>query len=148
MGDLLRKKLSFLQGSWMHKFLHPADDEQVWDLVYGTSFGFSSIGIPGKSPALDQTIAALSESVDESIQSKSNMDVLAKYGVDMDHPCVRVYTKEEVDANRKFLVASGQHSALHRFIKVCLYDPYPRTSSLTSFRLTLRCRDCQRGRIT
>jgi hypothetical protein len=128
-GEVLRKSFGSTPGSWIHKFSHAGDDLQPWDLVYGTSFGFSSIGIPGKLLGPDPTIKALSDSVDEKIQSKSNMDVLAGYGVNMDHPFVRVFTKEEVDANRKFLVASGQQFALHRFIKVrLLYEFLPASS--------------------
>ena len=124
----------------MNKFLRPADDVQSWDLINGMSLGFSSIGIPGKPPGLDLTIRALSDLVDEKIQSKSNMDVLAKYGVDMDHPCVRVYAQEEVDANRRFLVASGQHFALRRFIRVRLYNlyRYPPSSNAVIQGLSVR----------
>ena len=99
--------------------MHTADDVQTWELIHGTSFGFSSIGVQGTPPGSSPTIKALSNSIDEKIQTKSNMDVLAKYGVDMDHPCVRVFAKEEVDANRKYLVASGKRYTLHRFIRVC-----------------------------
>ena len=121
IGDLLRKNLGNLDlipNSWIHAFSHATDDSEPWDLIYGTSFGFSSIGVPGKLPGPDSTVKILSDLVDRKVQSKSNMDVLSGYGVNMDHPCVRVFTKEEVDANRKFLVASGQNFALHRFIRV------------------------------
>lgn len=121
-GDVLRKSLGLTPGSWIFNFTHAADYRQTWDLICGTSFGFSSIGIPGAPSGPDSKIAALSDWVDKKILSKSNMDELAKHGVDMDHPCVRVYTQEEVDANRKFLVASGQRSALRRFVRVRLYS--------------------------
>lgn len=126
----------------MHKFLHTADDMQAWDLMLGTSFGFSSIGIPGAPPGLNPTLGALSESMDEKIQSKSNMDALAKYGVDMDHPCVRVYSQEEVDANRKFLVASGKRFLLHKLIRVRLYSLCFHRRSPNA----LACRDCRQGK--
>jgi len=116
-GEIFRKSLGLTPGSWIYKFSHAADDLQAWDLICGISFGFSSLGIPGNPPGLDKTVRAIKDSVDEKIRSKSNMDVLAEYGVNMDHPCVRMCTREEVDANRRFLVASGKRSALHKIIR-------------------------------
>jgi len=43
--------------------------------------------------------------------------VLAEYDLNMDHPCVRTYTKAEVDANRKFLAASGESLMMREFLK-------------------------------
>ena len=93
------------------------DDISVWE-AHGTSFGFSSIGVPITHPGLDTFNKTISAWMDERIESKSNMAALAEYGVDMDHPCVRVFAKDEVDANRKFLVASAESFAMHEFFKV------------------------------
>jgi hypothetical protein len=93
------------------------DDIPAWE-VFGTSYGFSSIGIPISNPALDSFNKAISVWVDEKIQSESSMAMLAEADIDMDHPCVRVYTKEEVDANRKFLVASAESFKMHEFLQV------------------------------
>ena len=101
----------------MHKFSHAMDDIPAWE-VFGTSYGFSSIGIPIANPALDSFNKAISVWVDEKIQSESSMAALAESDVDMDHPCVRVYSKEEVDANRKFLVASAESFKMHEFLQV------------------------------
>jgi hypothetical protein len=98
------------------------DDMPEWDSIHGTSYGFSSVGLPITHPALEPLNKAISEMVDRNIQSKSNMAALAEYGVDMDHPCIRAYTKEEVDANRKFLVAGGECFSMHDFLRVCLHD--------------------------
>ena len=100
------------------------DDVPAWE-VHGTSYGFSSIGIPVAHPGFDTFNKTISEWVDGKIQSKSNMVALAEHGVDMDHPCVRVYTKEEVDANRKFLVASAESFTMHEFFKVCFIPLFP-----------------------
>ena len=99
------------------------DNVPTWE-AHGTSYGFSSIGIPITHPGLDSFNQAIAVWVDEKIQSKSNMDVLADYGVDMDHPCVRVYAKEEVDTNRKFLVASAESFTMHEFPKVCSFGSF------------------------
>jgi len=99
------------------------DDVPVWEALHGTSYEFSSIGIPTTHPALDSFNKAISTWADEKIQSESNMATLAEYGVDMDHPCVRVYTKKEVDANRTFLAASAESFQMHNFSKVCLFKP-------------------------
>lgn len=93
------------------------DDVPAWE-VHGTSYGFSSIGVPIEHPRLDTFNKTISVWADEVIQSRSNMAALAEYGVDMDHPCVRVFTKEEVDANRKFLIASAESFKIHEFFKV------------------------------
>jgi len=113
------------------------DDMPAWE-VRGTSYGFSSIGIPITHPGLDSFNKAISVWVDEKIQSKSNMAALAEYGVDMDHPCVRVYTKEGVDANRTFLVASAESFTMNEFFKVW-FTPIPMI-----LHLTVLSRGCQR----
>jgi len=122
VGGLLRETPLVTPGSLLHRFSHAMDNIPTWE-AHGTSYGFSSIGIPIKHPSLDPFNEGISVWVDEKIQSKSNMAALAEYGVDMDHPCVRVYTKEEVDANRKFLVASGECFTVHELLRVCLFDP-------------------------
>ena len=104
------------------------DDSSTWE-VHGTSYGFSSIGIPITNPRLDSFNQAISVWVDQKILAKSNMATLAEYGVDMDHPCVRVYTKEEVDANRKFLAGSAECFTMQEFLKARLFGP-PLQSSL------------------
>jgi len=107
-------------GSLLHRFSHAMDDSSTWE-VHGTSYGFSSIGIPIANPRFGSFNEAISVWVDQKILSKSNMTALAEYGVDMDHPCVRVYTKEEVDANRKFLAGSAECFKMHEFLKVRLF---------------------------
>ena len=97
------------------------DDHTIWD-ARGTPYGFSSIGIPITHPSLEKFNQAISVWVDQKILSKSNMAALAEYGVDMDHPCVRVYTKEEVDANRKFLVANADCFTMQELFKVRLSE--------------------------
>jgi len=116
IGDLLRETSGVTPGSWLDKFSHAMDDIPTWE-VHGTSYGFSSVGIPIIHPDLDPVNNAISTWMDEKIKSKSNMATLAEYGVDMDHPCVRVYAKEEVDANRKFLAASAETFATHEFFR-------------------------------
>jgi hypothetical protein len=137
IGGLLRETSGVTPGSLLHKFSHTMDDIPAWE-VYGTSYGFSSIGIPITHPRLDSFNKAISVWMDEKIQSKLNMAALAEYGVNMDHPCVRVYTKEEVDANRKFLVASAESFTMHEFSRVCL------TPAAIIPHLTFSCRKCQR----
>ena len=61
----------------MHKFSHAMDDIPAWE-VRGTSYGFSSIGIPITHPGLDSFNKAISVWMDEKIQSKSNMAALAE----------------------------------------------------------------------
>lgn len=123
IGGLLRKSLDAKPGSWLDKFSRAADDAPSWDLTCGTDCGFSSIGIPNMHFGLNSLTSAVSEGLDQRIQSKSDMATLAEYGVDMDHPCVRVYAKEEVDANRRFLTASGAYHAMRDPLRVCLHDP-------------------------
>jgi len=136
IGGLLRETPGVTPGSWLDKFSHGMDDIPVWE-AHGTSYGFSSIGIPIIHPGLDPFNNSISIWVDEKLESKSNMATLAEYGVDMDHPCVRVYTKEEVDANRKFLAASAETFTTHEFLRVC-FDP-----ATISPRLTCSCRKRQ-----
>ena len=75
---------------------------------------------------------------EEKIQSKSNIDALAGYGVDMDHPCVRVFTKEEVDTNRSFLAVSAGTWAHLGNLKVCS------SPVSTAPHLTFPCRERHR----
>lgn len=116
-GGLLRKTFGATTGSLLHRFSHAADNIPAWDSVSGTEYGFSSIGIPNTYFDLGPFNKTIAEGVDEKILSKSNMAALAEYGVDMDDSCVRVYTKEEVDANRKFLVASGTCYAMRETLR-------------------------------
>lgn len=111
-----------MPGSWFHKFLLPAGEKPHWEQMSGTHFGFSSVGIPVKHPGFDLINKAITDFLDQGIWS--NMATLRKYGVDMDHPCVRMFTREEVDANRKFLVASREHFSMRELHKVCSSSPY------------------------
>ena len=63
------------------------------------------------------------------LQFELDMPVLAGHGVNMDHPCVRPITKKEVDANRKFLVASAKTLRAFEFFKVCFIPRFHRSSS-------------------
>lgn len=103
----------------MDKFSHLLDDIPTWE-IHGTSYGFSSVGIPITRPIINSFNEAISSWMDERILSKPDMSALAEYGVDMDHPCVRTYTKEEVDANRKFLVGSAECFRMHKYLEVRL----------------------------
>ncbi|KAF9787372.1 hypothetical protein BJ322DRAFT_1054993 [Thelephora terrestris] len=116
-SNLLQRTIGATPGSYLYEFLRVDDSASTWDPVFGTEYGFSSIGIPNAHFQMDSLNKAISEGVDRNIQSKSNMAALKEYGVDMDHPCVRVYTKEEVDANRKFLVASGTCFSMQELLK-------------------------------
>ena len=98
------------------------DDIPTWE-AHGTSYGFSSFGVPTTHPGIDPFNEGISVWVDEKIQSKLNMATLAEYGVDMDHPCVRACTEKEVDANRKFLVASFECFKMRELLRVRLFDP-------------------------
>ena len=53
------------------------------------------------------------------LQFEPDMPALVGHGVNMDHPCVRPFTKKEVDANRKFLVASAKTLRALEFFKAC-----------------------------
>ncbi|KAF9646466.1 hypothetical protein BDM02DRAFT_3188811 [Thelephora ganbajun] len=116
IGNLLRETSDLTPGSLLHEFSHAMDDLPIRK-VHGTLYGLSSIGIPITHPGLDSFNKVISDWTDEKIRSESDMAVLAEYGVDMDHPCVRVYTKEEVDANRRFLVASGESFTMQEFFR-------------------------------
>ena len=146
IGGLLREEPYVKPGSILHKFSHAMDDVPAWE-AHGTSYGFSSIGIPITHPGLDSFNQAIAVWVDEKVQSKSNMDVLADYGVDMDHPCVRVYAKEEVDANRKFLVASAESFTMHEFLKVCSFGSFCNHPSPHVFAQKVSVENIQSGKV-
>lgn len=125
--------MSLKPDSLLFKITRSMGDIPLWE-AHGTSYGFSSLGIPIPHPGLDSFNQALSAWVDERILSKSDMGALAEYGVDMDHPCVRVYNKEEVDANRRFLIASADRFKMHELVKVGLFRfplPLPLSDVLT-----------------
>ena len=107
-------------GSFLYRLSHSTDN--VWDAIQGIDYGFSSVGIPNMYFGPESFNKAISEWLDKKVQSQSDMASLAECGVNMDHPCIRVYAKEEVDANRKFLVTSGDLSSMRGTLKVCLYD--------------------------
>ena len=98
------------------------------DVIHGKSYGFSKIEIQrleeAQRPHGDVIKEAIPYSVDKKIQSKSDMATLSRYPIDMDHPCVRVYTKDEVDANRKFLMASSDCHSMHQSYSVCSYNSF------------------------
>ena len=120
-GGLLRENLAVRPGSMKHKLTHAADNMPIWDRLYGTSYGFSNLAIPfGGLPLKPSKI--ISEFMDEKMRSKSNMTTLARHGVNMDHPCVRMYTKEERETNRRFLAASSEYISFRECLDVCLYD--------------------------
>ena len=110
-------------GGLLRKSLHMPTQ----DVIHGKSHGFSKIEIQrlqeAQRPHSDVINEAISYSVDKKIQSKSDMAALARYPIDMDHPCVRVYTKNEVDANQKFLMASSDCHSMHQSYSVCSYNP-------------------------
>ena len=122
-GGLLRKHLPMQKGSTVHRFSHAADDMEIWDVVFGTAYSFSNIGVPFTHSVLDSTNKAVSEFVDERIKSKVDMAALGRHGVNMNRPCVRMYTKDEVLANRKFLAASAMCFSTRRFLDVRLFNP-------------------------
>lgn len=121
-GNLLRKGVNVPPGSLIHKFSHSVDHMEVWDLIHGKSCGFSNIKIQTTRPDSDKINEMTSHLVDKKIQSKPDMAALAKHRIDMDHPCVREYTKEEVDANRKFLAASSNCYSMHQSYNVRPHD--------------------------
>lgn len=121
-GGLLRKRFPILPGSPWHELSHAADHMAIWDLIYGKSYGFSNFKYQTTRPDNGVINEAISFSVDQKIKSKSDMASLAKYRTDMDHPCVRMYTKEEVDANRKFLRASSDCYSMHETSRVGQYN--------------------------
>ena len=93
------------------------DDAPVWE-AHGTPSRFSNLDCSVLDPFLVALNMGVSDWVDEAIKSGSTMASLAKYGVDMDHPCVRVFTKEEVGANRHFLEAAAHCAPLLDFLEV------------------------------
>ena len=97
-------------------------DLSDWE-AHGTPSKFSNFSSPVVNPYIFAFSEGASDWVDENITSESNMAALAEYGVNMDHPCVRVFTKEEVGANRKFLEAAGTCLALLDFVEVC-FTPF------------------------
>ena len=74
-------------------------------------------------PVLNSTNKAASEFVDDKIKSKVDTAALAWHGVNVNHPCIMIYTNDEVPANRKFLAASAICFSTRRFLDVCLYNP-------------------------
>jgi len=101
-GDLLRVTSDVASSSRAHKPRHPTDDTPVGE-AQGIWCGSSTITTPALASSFGWLSDAITKWLEEKVQSKSNIDALAGYGVDMDHPCVRVFAKEEVDANRGFL---------------------------------------------
>jgi hypothetical protein len=122
-GSLLRKNLRMRKGSMAHKLSHAADHMEIWDVISGTSYESFNVLTPFTNPVLDSTNKALRKFFDEKIQSKLDMAALARLGVHMDHPCVRVYTKDEVLANRMFMAASAECLSIRQFLDVCPHNP-------------------------
>jgi len=111
-----------------NKFLHLRDRIYPWEAL-----GPSSLAIPVVHPGLDSFYSGISDRMNEEVQSGSSVAALAGYGVNMDHPCVRAFTKEEVDANRKFLVASAKALRALGFFQV-YFTPISMTLHLTPSR--------------
>ena len=104
------------------KFADPVDGIPPWQ-SHCAWYGFSTIAIPVAHPGLNGFNGAICGWIDKKIQSKSGMAALAEHGIDMDHPCVRVFTKEEVDANRKFLAMSAKTIRVLGYHMVCVFTP-------------------------
>jgi hypothetical protein len=122
-GSLLRKNLRMRKGSMVHKLSHAADHMEIWDVISGTSYETFNVLTPFTNSVLDPTNKALRKFFDEKIQSKFDMAALARLGVHMDHPCVRMYTKDEVLANRMFMAASAECLSIRQFLDVCPRNP-------------------------
>ena len=111
--------------------------ETVWE-ARGTSPRFSNVDCSALDPFLVAFKVGVSELVDEAIKSESTMAALGKYGVDMDHPCIRAFTKEELGVNRSYLEATAPCMALLDFLDVRL------TAVFTIPHLTFPCTTRQR----
>ena len=112
------------------------DDVPVWE-AHGSPSRFSNLDCSAINPFLIAFRLGASELVDEAIKSESTMAALKKYGVNMDHPCVRAFTKEGVGANRSYLEAAAHCTALLDFLDVRLTAVFI-TSHLTFPRRTHR----------
>ena len=99
------------------------------DIPPWEAHGFSTIAVPVVPPGLDSFDDTISDWMDKKLQFELGMPALADRGVDMDHPCVRPFTKGEVDANRKFLVASAKTLRAFEFFKVCFTSHFHHPSS-------------------
>ena len=120
IGSLLQEASSAAPCSPARKLPHAMDDTPAWE-TQGIWCGFSTITTPALASSLDWFYEAVTDWIEEKVQSKSNIDALARYGVDMDHPYVRVFTKEEVDANRRFLGMSAKIWVELERLKVYFY---------------------------
>jgi len=127
-GSLLRKNLRMRKGSMVHKLSHAADHMEIWDVISGTSYETFNVLTPSTNSVLDPTNKALRKFFDEKIQSKFDMAALARLGVHMDHPCVRMYTKDEVLANRMFMAASAECLSIRRFLDNVPFEEIARST--------------------
>jgi len=141
IGDLLRETSGVAPSSPVHKCSHIMDNAPARELR-GLGCGFSTITTPALASGLGWFYEAITDWIEEKVQYKSTIDALAGYGVDMDHPCVRVFTKEEVDANRRFLWVSAQIWSKLELLNV-RFNSVSITPRLTSPRRKRHWRICR-----
>jgi len=98
--------------------------DSVGDLPPWEARGFPTIAVPVAPPGFGPFAGAISAWVCMGLGFGPEMPALAGHGVNMDHPCVRPFTKEEVDANRKFLVASAKTLRAFELFKVCFLPSF------------------------
>ena len=123
VGGLLREMSNVNPGPLVDKLSYALNDFSTWE-AHGEPSRFSNLSCPILHPLLIAFSGGASDWVDQNVVSELSMAALAKYGVDMNHPCVRVFNKEEVSANRKFLEATGHCLALLDFFEV-RFTPLP-----------------------
>ena len=123
VGGLLQEVSNLNPGPLVQKSTYAMNGASAWE-SHGKPSGFSDLSCPVIHPLLIAFSGGASDWVDENIQSELSMAALAEYGVNMDHPCVRVFNKEEVGANREFLEATAHCLALLDFLEV-RFTPLP-----------------------
>lgn len=115
ISGLLPETSGVAPSSPVYQFSHAVDDAPETGIWCSPS----SITTPALASSLGWFYEAVMDWLEEKVKSKSNIDALAKYGANMDHPCVRMFTKEEVDANRNFLWVSASIWTKLEPLKVC-----------------------------
>jgi len=123
IDGLLQETTGEAPSTPVHRLSHAMDDTTAWE-TRGIWCGFSTITTSALASSLGWFYDAVTDWLEEMVQSKSNLDALAGYGVDMDHPCVRAFDKVEVNANREFLFMSAKIWANVESLKVHL-NPAP-----------------------
>ena len=129
IDGLLQETTGVAPSTPVHKLSHAVDDAPAWE-TQGIWCGFSTITTSALASSLGWFYDAVTEWLEKIVQSKSNLDALAGYGVDMDHPCVRAFDKVEVGANREFLLRSAKLWAKIESLKVH-FNPAPTIPYLT-----------------